>query len=63
MRRIEQAAPKRQIVQHDNPVDGPAHAPRAGWAEAAARFGPSPLLDPPARTAFDAHVWSWKADD
>lgn len=33
---------------------------RAGWAEAAARFGPSELLDAPAATRFDDEVWAWR---
>ncbi|MBY0488793.1 MAG: hypothetical protein K2R93_03020 [Gemmatimonadaceae bacterium] len=34
-------------------------SPRAGWAEAAARFGPSPLIDPPSNTKFDDEEWTW----
>jgi antitoxin MazE len=37
----------------------PVHSPRAGWADAAARHGPSPLLDPPVTTTFDDQEWSW----
>ena len=37
----------------------PVQSPRAGWADAAARFGPSPLLDPPVSTKFDDQEWSW----
>lgn len=33
--------------------------PRAGWAEAAARLGPTPLLDPPTATRFDETEWTW----
>ena len=36
-----------------------AVTPRAGWAEAAARHGPSPLLDAPTATRFDDEEWSW----
>ena len=36
-----------------------AVSPRAGWAEAAARHGPSPLLDTPTATRFDDDQWSW----
>ena len=37
----------------------PVRSPRAGWADAAARYGPSPLLDPPVNTKFDDQEWSW----
>ena len=37
----------------------PVRSPRAGWADAAARYGPSPLLDPPVHTKFDDREWSW----
>ena len=33
--------------------------PRAGWAEAAARLGTSPLLDAPTGTRFDTTEWTW----
>jgi len=33
--------------------------PRAGWAEAAAKFGPSGLLDAPSATRFDDEEWAW----
>jgi antitoxin MazE len=34
-------------------------SPRAGWADAAANFGPSGLLDAPSATHFDADEWAW----
>ena len=34
-------------------------SPRAGWAEAAAKYGPSKLLDPPSNTKFDDEEWTW----
>jgi antitoxin MazE len=34
-------------------------SPRAGWAEAAAKYGPSPLLDAPVNTRFDDDEWTW----
>lgn len=34
-------------------------APRAGWAEAAARLGPSRLVDAPSPTRFDETEWTW----
>jgi hypothetical protein len=36
-----------------------ATSPRAGWAEAAAKYGPSPLIDAPAATKFDDEEWAW----
>jgi antitoxin MazE len=35
-----------------------AVSPRAGWAEAAAKYGPSQLLDAPSATRFD-NEWAW----
>ena len=34
-------------------------SPRAGWAEAAAKYGPSKLIDPPSNTKFDDEEWTW----
>jgi len=34
-------------------------SPRAGWAEAVTRHGPSKLLDTPSATVFDETEWSW----
>ena len=34
-------------------------AARRGWAEAIAKFGPPPLLDPPTPTRFDLEEWAW----
>lgn len=34
-------------------------SPRAGWAEAAGKYGPAPLLDAPSNTAFDDEEWTW----
>ena len=34
-------------------------APRAGWADAAAKGGPVPLLDPPTMTRFAEDAWEW----
>ena len=36
-----------------------AVAPRAGWAEAAAKFAPAGLLDAPTATRFDDEEWKW----
>ena len=35
------------------------HAPRAGWAEAAAKYGPAKLIDAPSNTKFDDEEWTW----
>lgn len=32
---------------------------REGWAEAAAKHGPTGLLDEPSSTRFDDEEWSW----
>ena len=37
-----------------------AVSPRAGWAAAAAKFGPSALLDAPIATRFDDDEWEWR---
>lgn len=34
-------------------------SPRAGWADAAAKYGPSKLMDPPANTKFDDEECTW----
>lgn len=36
-----------------------AVSPRAGWAEAAARYGPALLLDAPSSTRFEDEDWAW----
>jgi len=36
-----------------------AVSPRAGWAEAAARYGPSRLVDEPSATRFEEEDWTW----
>lgn len=37
----------------------PVQSPRAGWAEAAAKYGPAKLIDPPTHTKFDDEEWTW----
>ena len=37
----------------------PVSAPRAGWAEAAAKYGPAKLIDAPSNTQFDDDEWTW----
>lgn len=36
-----------------------AESPRAGWAEAVRRLGPSRLIDGPSATRFDDEEWEW----
>jgi len=36
-----------------------AAVPRAGWADAAAKYGPSGLIDEPTPTRFDETDWEW----
>jgi len=36
-----------------------ATSPRAGWAEAAEKYGPGTLLDEPSATRFDDEEWKW----
>ena len=36
-----------------------ADSPRAGWADAIEKCGPSELLDEPTSTAFDDEEWAW----
>lgn len=36
-----------------------ATSPRQGWAAAAAKHGPSALLDAPTSTCFDEEEWTW----
>ena len=37
----------------------PVTSPRAGWAEAAAKYGPAKLIDAPGNTKFDDEEWTW----
>jgi antitoxin MazE len=37
----------------------PVKSPRAGWAEAAAKYGPAKLIDAPSNTKFDDDEWTW----
>jgi antitoxin MazE len=46
-------------VEDGTLVISPVSAPRAGWAEAIAKYGPSELLDPPLATRFDEEEWEW----
>ncbi|HQZ71466.1 MAG: AbrB/MazE/SpoVT family DNA-binding domain-containing protein [Anaerolineae bacterium] len=49
-------------VEDGNIVISAVRAPRAGWAEAAARSAAtegSALLDPPTPTRFDESEWQW----
>lgn len=40
-------------------IIAPVATARAGWAEAAAKFGPGGLLDVPSATRFDDEEWAW----
>lgn len=37
----------------------PVRSARAGWAEAAAKYGPAKLIDPSTNTKFDDDEWKW----
>ncbi len=59
---LEQAGLEDEVeirVEQGALVIAPVAAPRAGWAEAAAKFGPSGLLDAPSATRFDDEEWAW----
>jgi antitoxin MazE len=59
---LEQAGLEDEVeirVEHGGLVIAPVASARAGWAEAAAKFGPSGLLDAPATTRFDDEEWAW----
>lgn len=36
-----------------------AVSPRAGWAEAVAKYAPANLVDEPSATRFDDEEWTW----
>lgn len=60
---LEQAGLEDEIeirVEAGAVIITPAVAPRAGWAEAAAAFGPAALLDEPTGTRFDDEEWEWR---
>lgn len=59
---LEQAGLEDEVeirVEQGALVIAPVATPRAGWAEAAAKFGPSGLLDAPSATRFDDEEWAW----
>lgn len=59
---LEQAGLEDEVeirVESGALVVAPVAAARAGWAEAAAKFGPSELLDAPLATRFDEEEWAW----
>ncbi|MBM3900214.1 MAG: AbrB/MazE/SpoVT family DNA-binding domain-containing protein [Gemmatimonadetes bacterium] len=59
---LEQAGLEDEVeirVESGALVVAPVAAARAGWAEAAAKFGPSELLDAPSATRFDEEEWAW----
>jgi antitoxin MazE len=59
---LEQAGLEDEVeirVQPGAVIITAAESPRAGWAEAAAKYGPSRLLDAPSATRFDGEEWEW----
>ncbi|MFN8878149.1 MAG: AbrB/MazE/SpoVT family DNA-binding domain-containing protein [Gemmatimonadota bacterium] len=59
---LEQAGLEDEVeirVEAGAHVIAPAATARAGWAEAAAKFGPSGLVDAPSATRFDDEAWAW----
>lgn len=59
---LEQAGLEDEVdirVEQGALIIAPVATPRAGWAEAAAKFGPSGLIDAPSATRFDDEEWAW----
>jgi antitoxin MazE len=59
---LEQAGLEDEVELHVEPgavVIRAVSAPRAGWAEAAARHPAPGLVDEPSATRFDDEAWSW----
>jgi len=59
---LEQAGLEDEVeirVEQGALVIAPVATPRVGWAEAAAKFGPSGLVDAPSATRFDDEEWAW----
>lgn len=59
---LEQAGLEDEVEIRVEPgalIIAPAATPRTGWAAAAAKFGPSGLLDAPSTTRFDDEEWAW----
>ncbi len=59
---IEQAGLEDEVeirVEAGSIIITPVAAPRAGWAESIAKYGPAPLLDASTPTRFDEEEWSW----
>jgi antitoxin MazE len=59
---LEQAGLEDEVeirVEHGALVIAPIATPRAGWAEAAEKFGPSGLFDAPTATRFEDKEWAW----
>jgi antitoxin MazE len=46
-------------VEGGSLVISPVAEPRAGWAEAVAKYGPSRLVDLQEATRFDCTEWVW----
>lgn len=59
---LEQAGLEDEVEIRVEPgalVISAAASPRKGWAAAAAKHGPSELLDAPTSTRFDEEEWTW----
>lgn len=59
---LEQAGLEDEVeirVEPGGLIIAPIATPRAGWAEAAAKYGPSGLVDDPSATRFDNEEWAW----
>ena len=59
---LEQAGLEDEVeirVQPGAVIITAAESPRAGWAEAAVKYGPGRLLDAPSATRFDDEEWAW----
>jgi len=46
-------------VQGGSLIITSADSPRAGWADAIEKYGPTGLLDEPTSTVFDDEEWAW----
>jgi len=59
---LEQAGLEDEVeirVEQGFLIIAPVATPRAGWAAAAEKFGPSGLIDAPSATRFDDEEWAW----
>jgi antitoxin MazE len=59
---LEQAGLSDEVeitIEDGTLIIAPVSKPRAGWADAARRFGPSELIDAPSSTRFEEEDWAW----